>query len=1020
LFLDCVLGIYQLRLYLLNVVWQMPMIKFYARTTAKHNWELPNFMSQSLPIVRIFVTLILLFSPVSVSTADNNYSVGETLESSEFFESLDIDGNGEADALTDGLLLLRYMFGLGEEALVNGVLAPNASFTVSDEIQSRISALGIDLDIDSSGEVDALTDGLIILRYLFGLRGEVLVNGVTASNAQRSVAGDIESYLDELNVINYPLDIVSSSHFIIPENQMTIGTVVVTAPRGSTVSYELRGWEVEFYGLTISNTGEIRFGTVSPDVADYERRTKYSFEVEVTDGVDTVQQGILLTITDVDESIDGVDYQAEPLDDPEHIPSVYYARHCKFYDNVTGEIRQLSEAGLTDEELLATYSHNQKVVIPDSNYPVEILCAADWDLALTTYSAAWTGQERADLGIYGYSSFSRITQDLPVKPIGQAGIWGQWMQPKNSHPYSAISTIEGGLFSDDKMGRSYYPKYMASGATHFYNPNSSIFGWGFYEARVPCDYYGAVQIANTMVLPPNLISFDEQQDAHTDNGGMFFGHAWMALPFIGGKERSDWANKGGNDDVSVDLGKLSWTFFAEAKNFSGPVYAYVPEMWYRRLDRWNSYEVMPLIDGDDSGIDKSHKSWESIKGFLAGRVTREELMEVITAQYWYADGTDNYVYDRDDIHYWARAKDTLAFTPAAGISVGAERDATPVFKETDENGDTYIKTFIPPMPSANNIEPFSLSSRSYGVESYNHFFSFFKGQSPITSLETNLNAFSYPLEIDGLEGVDKALPGQIKAPSDVGVSRLTFDIGMTTKSETVNRGSNIYYDWGDTKDRGYSEYYKVIMADLPANYQFFKTTEDSVPLRLKALTHGNMENTYSMMPHVKTPTDTRLEQVMKINTKELFGYESEPLDFSCWVCDEENGCDPTINITTMDDGSIVKFRWYRFKNQPTFAQLIVDYPEIYTEDYLNSLQSRVEDIHENWINKDTDFLSKPDTANGQNVNLVELDHGHIVTPPAGKEKGWVPIVISVEMPYGKWIDNLHLRSFDGTNLVKGY
>ena len=37
--------------------------------------------------------------------------------------SIDIDSNGQYDALTDGLLLLRGMFGLDGDALVSGTLA---------------------------------------------------------------------------------------------------------------------------------------------------------------------------------------------------------------------------------------------------------------------------------------------------------------------------------------------------------------------------------------------------------------------------------------------------------------------------------------------------------------------------------------------------------------------------------------------------------------------------------------------------------------------------------------------------------------------------------------------------------------------------------------------------------------------------------------------------------------------------------------------------------------------------------
>jgi hypothetical protein len=53
-------------------------------------------------------------------------------------------------------------------------------------------------DVDGNGSIDALTDGLIVLRYLFGLTGDVLVEGVVASDATLIEASDIESYLESL------------------------------------------------------------------------------------------------------------------------------------------------------------------------------------------------------------------------------------------------------------------------------------------------------------------------------------------------------------------------------------------------------------------------------------------------------------------------------------------------------------------------------------------------------------------------------------------------------------------------------------------------------------------------------------------------------------------------------------------------------------------------------------------------------------------------------------------------------
>lgn len=112
--------------------------------------------------------------------------------------SIDLDGNAQYDALTDGLLLLRGMFGLTGDSLISGAIATNAIYTTSAEIEERISKLGAFTDIDNNGSVDALTDGLIVLRYLFGLRGDSLINGVLASNATRQESSQIETHIQSI------------------------------------------------------------------------------------------------------------------------------------------------------------------------------------------------------------------------------------------------------------------------------------------------------------------------------------------------------------------------------------------------------------------------------------------------------------------------------------------------------------------------------------------------------------------------------------------------------------------------------------------------------------------------------------------------------------------------------------------------------------------------------------------------------------------------------------------------------
>jgi hypothetical protein len=77
-------------------------------------------------------------------------------------------------------------------------VASDAIYASSSEIATRIDMLGDLVDIDGNGQADALTDGLVILRYLFGVRDDVLVDGVVALNATVSSAADIGGKIDTL------------------------------------------------------------------------------------------------------------------------------------------------------------------------------------------------------------------------------------------------------------------------------------------------------------------------------------------------------------------------------------------------------------------------------------------------------------------------------------------------------------------------------------------------------------------------------------------------------------------------------------------------------------------------------------------------------------------------------------------------------------------------------------------------------------------------------------------------------
>jgi DNA-binding beta-propeller fold protein YncE len=55
-------------------------------------------------------------------------------------------------------------------------------------------------DIDGDGQIDPLTDGLLLLRFMFGFTGATLVTGaVDLANCTRCTAGEIEAYITSLS-----------------------------------------------------------------------------------------------------------------------------------------------------------------------------------------------------------------------------------------------------------------------------------------------------------------------------------------------------------------------------------------------------------------------------------------------------------------------------------------------------------------------------------------------------------------------------------------------------------------------------------------------------------------------------------------------------------------------------------------------------------------------------------------------------------------------------------------------------
>ena len=96
----------------------------------------------------------------------------------------------------------------------------------------------------------------------------------------------------------------------------------------------------------------------------------------------------------------------------------------------------------------------------------------------------------------------------------------------------------------------------------------------------------------------------------------------------------------------------------------------------------------------------------------------------------------------------------------------------------------------------------------------------------------------------------------------------------------------------------------------------------------------------------------------------------------------EDGPAPQVREVQLNDGSVLRYTWYRFVDQPALAALGL------TTKQKTDLQTVVEQIHTQW-GQQTEFIKPPSQG-----DLVELQQEVLVEPPTGAEVGWVPVVIS--------------------------
>ncbi|MDB9445782.1 SGNH/GDSL hydrolase family protein, partial [Anabaena sp. CS-542/02] len=169
-----------------------------------------NWPNQALPLKLgdFNFTTTDNFTGTQLNLTSDNLAPGYSLEADPILVSkqewnFDIDGNGEIKALSDGIMIVRHLFGaFPGEKLTEGAIAPNATRNLA-EIQAYLQQ-GVDnkhLDIDGNGEIKALSDGIMIVRHLFGaFPDEKLIEGAIAPDATRDLT-QIQAHLTQFSTV---------------------------------------------------------------------------------------------------------------------------------------------------------------------------------------------------------------------------------------------------------------------------------------------------------------------------------------------------------------------------------------------------------------------------------------------------------------------------------------------------------------------------------------------------------------------------------------------------------------------------------------------------------------------------------------------------------------------------------------------------------------------------------------------------------------------------------------------------
>ena len=294
----------------------------------------------------------------------------------------DFDSNNSDDALTDGLLFLRYNFGLTGDSLTDGVVSEDSeitSFEIEQNLYNLVKNNSQIADIDGNGYIDALSDGLILFRYLFGMRGESLTRGSMHLSSRRVHSNEIEDYFErKFSISNNTIFEESDKQALIAKAKDTLSSLkmIISGTDNQSPKFTPIDKQIEL-AINFTSNDEIMslrsaFGAVSKilDTAHMSNLDELDENQTYLQNYDYINEDGVITSVEITEVADGYNYNisssVSPKSDAIEVNYNLHA-HINFEDLESGPNNENSEVSIDVPNLELDLNLNRPSIGVDHN-----------------------------------------------------------------------------------------------------------------------------------------------------------------------------------------------------------------------------------------------------------------------------------------------------------------------------------------------------------------------------------------------------------------------------------------------------------------------------------------------------------------------------------------------------------------------------------------------------------------------------------------------------------------------------